>query len=99
MPEQPQDSSWSRNWKWMVPVGCLTPVLLCGGFLTFVMTLAFGVMKSSVPYTQSLEAVKAHPQAQRELGDPIEPGFIVTGSVNLCLRMIRDRQDRWENEK
>ena len=31
-PQQPPRRSWwSRNWKWALPVGCLLPVLLCGG--------------------------------------------------------------------
>ena len=81
MSEQPQRSWWGRNWKWVVPVGCVTPILLCGGCVTLVLTLVFGVMKSSAAYKDSLAAVQTNVQAQRVLGVPIEPGLIVTGRV------------------
>ena len=81
MSEQPERTWWSRNWKWVVPAGCLTPVLVCGGFVALILTLVFGMIKSSPPYTESLAAVKANAEAQQELGNPIEPGFFVTGGI------------------
>ena len=81
MNEQAQRSWWSRNWKWVVPTGCLAPVLLCGGFVTLIFTLVFGVIKSSAPYTESLATVRANSQVQQQLGDAIEPGFFVTGNI------------------
>ena len=81
MSEQKQRSWWSRNWKWVVPVGCGTPILACGGFASLIVLLVFSVIKSTAPYTESLAAVKASPQAQQELGAPIEPGFWIAGNV------------------
>lgn len=80
MPEQPKRSWWSRNWKWAGPLGCLTPVLACGGFFTFIVVIVFGIIKSSPPYIDSLAEVRANPQAQQALGDPIEPSLIVSGN-------------------
>ena len=68
---------------WVVPAGCLIPVVLCGGFVALILAVVFGAIKSSAPYTESLAAVKQHPEAQQLLGDPIEPGFFVTGSINV----------------
>ncbi len=81
MVEQQQRSWWSRNWKWVLPVGCLTPVLVCGGCVAVILTAAFGTIKSSTPYQDSLAAVRNSPQAQAALGVPIEPGFLVTGEI------------------
>jgi len=66
----------------VVPVGCLAPVLACGGFVTLILMLVFGLIKSSAPYTESLAAVRANAEVQRELGLPLEPSFFVGGSVN-----------------
>jgi len=68
---------------WVIPIGCFAPVLLCGGFVALVFTLVFGLIKNSEPYTQSLAAVRDAPQVQQTLGEPIEAGWMVTGSVNI----------------
>jgi Cytochrome oxidase complex assembly protein 1 len=79
----PARSWWGRNWKWVVPVGCLTPILVCGGIFTLIVTLVFGLIKSSDPYTDSLASLSADPRVTAVLGTPIEPGFLVTGNINL----------------
>ena len=40
----PQKSWFGRNWKWVVPVGCLTPILVCGGFFTLIFGAVFGML-------------------------------------------------------
>lgn len=80
--EQQKKSLWlNRNWKWAIPVGCLAPILVCGGFFTVLITVVFGMMKSSTPYTESLAAVKANIQIQQALSVPIEASYFVTGNV------------------
>ena len=47
---QPQRSWWSRNWKWVVPVGCLVvllPILALGGFIGGILAIVFGSIKST----------------------------------------------------
>ncbi|QDT16300.1 cytochrome c oxidase assembly factor Coa1 family protein [Alienimonas californiensis] len=73
---------WSRNWLWAAPVGCLTPLVLCGGCLFAVVGGAFGALKSSPPYAESLAAAQADADVQEALGAPIEPAFLVQGSFN-----------------
>jgi hypothetical protein len=79
--EPERGSWWSRNWKWIVPVGCLTPILVCGGFLTLILVFVFGLIRSSEPYTHSLEAARANPGLREAIGAPMEPDFLVTGSI------------------
>jgi hypothetical protein len=79
----PQRSWWGRHWKWVIPVGCLTPILLCGGFFTLIFTLVFGLIKSNGAYTDSLATLSADPQVTAALGTPIKPGFFVRGSIHI----------------
>lgn len=74
---------WSRNWKWFVPVGCLGLVLL--GVLAAA-GLFFGIMggiKRSEVFQMALERARSSPAAVEALGEPIEPGWWVSGSVNV----------------
>ena len=74
---------FGRNWKWFVPVGCLTVLLL---FLTAVAALVyglFGLMKGSDPYRHALSAAQAHPAVVQALGTPLRPGFAVTGYIEV----------------
>jgi hypothetical protein len=50
----PQPNWLGRNWKWVVPVGCLLPVLLVGGCALMVFFFAAGVMKQSDAYKIAL---------------------------------------------
>jgi len=68
---------------WVVPVGCLLPIVTIGGCLTAVFVFVFGMLKSSDAYTHSLAAVRADSELQAALGEPIEPGYFVTGNINV----------------
>lgn len=77
---------WSRNWKWVVPVGCGVPVLIllvCGGLLFGIFYWVMGLIKGSDAYTDSLQMVQQNALVQAELGTPIEPGYWVMGEINL----------------
>lgn len=77
-----QQRPWfSRNWKWLVPVGCLVPFLCCGSFagVTF---LGVGTMiKSSEAYKEAVTRSEADPEVQASLGTPLTGGLLVTGSL------------------
>lgn len=74
---------WSRNWKWVVPCGCLAIVALAaagaGGFVWFLKT----VMTSSDAYKLAIERAVDHPAVIEALGEPVEPGWFVGGSVQV----------------
>ncbi len=77
-----QQPSWfSRNWKWLLPVGCLVPMMCCGvfGFGTY-----FAVTKmiqSSGAYVAALGQVNQNPDVAATLGTPVVPGFGMSGKV------------------
>ncbi len=81
-PPMQQPGWFSRNWKWLVPVGCLLPVMCCGGFgaVTY-----FGVSKmiaGSPVFITALSKASANPDVTAALGTPLAPGFGVSGSMN-----------------
>src|SRR5215213_2345784 len=80
-PVQQRKGCLGRNWKWMLPVGCLG--LIIGGVALFggIFLVAMSAMKSSDVYQGALKAAQAHPAAIERLGEPIKDGWFVTGSV------------------
>ena len=74
---------WGRNWKWVVPVGCLGSLALFAGFIALIVCLVFGMMKSSDAFKDALAKAKAHPSVQKTIGTPIEEGMFVTGNINI----------------
>jgi hypothetical protein len=83
-PPLPPGRSWfSRNWKWFLPVGCLLPILFCGGFITTIFIVVFGAIKSSEPYQHALVQARANPAVIAALGTPIEPGTFPSGTINI----------------
>jgi len=82
-PQPPRPRWWGRNWKWFVPTGCLGMVLLVAGFFFFILTMVFGVMKSSDAYKMALARAKADPRVVSALGSPITDGLFVGGSTNV----------------
>ena len=82
MNQLPEKNWWGRNWKWFVPVGCLSIIVLFAGFVVLILTLVFGMMKSSDVYKVGVAEAQAHPVVQEVLGLPIETGLFVSGNIN-----------------
>ncbi|MGH9669098.1 MAG: cytochrome c oxidase assembly factor Coa1 family protein [Terriglobales bacterium] len=79
----PQPGWWSRNWKWFVPVGCLTLILLFCLFIGLIFSVVLTSMKSSDAYKQAVAKARANPTVVEKLGTPIEEGLFVTGNINV----------------
>lgn len=63
--------------------GCLGIVVL-GAIAGAVMVVGIGkVLKSNDPYKDSVAAVQSNPAAIEALGEPIDPGFMPSGSINV----------------
>jgi hypothetical protein len=86
MYQQPTPSWWSRNWKWVVPVGCLgSLVVFVSGIALFAFLVYSGVtavIRSSDAYQEGMSRAQAHPDVKAALGEPIESGFWVSGNIN-----------------
>lgn len=75
-------SWWSRNWKWVVPVGCLLPLLLIVGCIGSIFMVATTAMKSSDVYKDALVKASSDPEVVAALGTPITAGFFTNGKIN-----------------
>lgn len=82
-PPPPRKGWWSRNWKWALPLGCLTPILLCGGFVGTILTVVFGAIHSSDVYKEAVARAKSNPAVISALGTPIDTGLLPSGNIKL----------------
>ena len=82
-PSTAQRPSWfSRNWKWFIPTVVVVPVLLIALFVGGIVSLVFGMIKSSEPYQHALAAASHDSRVTAELGEPVEPGWLASGNIN-----------------
>src|ERR1700754_1584304 len=84
-PVQPQQKGClGRNWKWMLPVGCLGLILVGVAVIGGIFLVAMSAMKSSEVYKGALERARSNPEAAVALGGlPIKDGWLVQGNVNF----------------
>lgn len=83
MDSKPAPSWWARHWKWLVPAGCLTGLVGVAGFIALIVSLVFGLLKSTTPYKEALAKAQRDPVVIGRLGTPIQGGFLVSGNVSL----------------
>jgi cytochrome oxidase complex assembly protein 1 len=77
----PPRNWWQRNWKWVVPVGCASMIVLLAGFVFSLVFFVFSVIRSTDVFRDAVERAQASPEVQAELGAPVEQGWWVSGSV------------------
>src|SRR5256714_7102636 len=82
-PPMPRPNWFGRNWKWVVPLGCLLPVLFMGGCGLLAFLFATGIMKQSDAYKIALARAQANPAVIEALGSPISQTGIVSGNSNV----------------
>lgn len=80
----PQQKGWfGRNWKWFIPTGCLSLVVMAGAVVAAGVYFAFGSIKSSYAYQEAMAKTRSNADAIRELGEPIESGWLVSGRIEI----------------
>jgi hypothetical protein len=80
---QPRAGWWSRNWKWFVPLGCLTMIGLVVTFVAVIVVIVFGAMKSTDVYKDSLARAQKHPAVVEALGSPVDDGLFMSGKTEV----------------
>jgi len=90
VPDFDQDPGWfANNWKWLLAA-------LCGGILLMLVIVGlllnklFGLIKSTEPYQHAVDLAVHDAQTQHLLGAPVNPGWTVTGDINLNQDGSRD---------
>jgi len=79
----PRRDWWGRNWFWVVPVGCLVPLVCCCGGPALIGVGAMASIKASDPYKEAVARAKQSPAVQEALGTPIQEGFLIQGNLNV----------------
>jgi hypothetical protein len=92
-----QPNWFERNWKWAVPSGCFTLLLIGIAFFIGVFALVKVTIRSSAPYKESMCRVKNSPRAIEVLGENFSEEFFGStaevqtsngeGSANLSLEL------------
>lgn len=80
-PAQQQPGWFSRNWKWLVGLGCLLPIMCCGIFSVVTYFTVTKVIQNSGVYVEAVPRAIADPEVQAALGAPVAPGMMLQGSV------------------
>jgi TonB family protein len=80
-PPQQRKGCWGRNWKWMVPAGCLGLLLGLATLVGGIFFVAMSAIKSSDVYQGALKVAQSSPAAVERLGEPIKDGWLVKGNV------------------
>ncbi|MBS7256016.1 cytochrome c oxidase assembly factor Coa1 family protein [Flavobacterium branchiicola] len=75
-------SWWDRNWKWFVPTGCLSLLVLFGLFIAGIFFGVTSMMENSDVFKESMIAVKHNTILIEKLGNPIETDGVVSGSIS-----------------
>jgi hypothetical protein len=66
-----------------VPAGCLTGLVGVAGFIALLVSLVFGLLKSTTPYKEALAKAQRDPVVIGRLGTPFQGGNIVSRKVSL----------------
>jgi hypothetical protein len=74
-------SWWQRNWKWVIPVGVVGGLAVLACFVGVIFLFVFGIFKGSDAYIDAIAQARRSPAVLRELGEPIQPGWWVSGSI------------------
>ena len=83
MDKQRERTWWDRNWKWFLPVGCLSGFALLLGFVAAILVFVFSLMKSSDAYKLAFAKVQNSPAVASTLGEPIQGGLFIRGNINV----------------
>ena len=81
-PALPQKNWFGRNWKWVIPSGCLFVLLMALGFAATVFFLVVGMMKESDAYRIAVRRARDNPVVIEALGRPIKEGWLPSGSTH-----------------
>jgi hypothetical protein len=84
---EPSPPGWfGRNWKWFVPVGCVTLLLLVVIAAAAIGYGLLGLYENSGmadPKRDALAAAQASPAVKQALGEPMQLGFMMSGQINI----------------
>jgi hypothetical protein len=75
--------SYARHKWWKIPLGCLLLIVLGAIFFAGIFSIAQYSFKSSDAYKEALARAEADPITIARLGQPIHPGWFVSGEIEV----------------
>jgi len=81
LPSSRTSKSPARHLIWIIPVGCvgITAAILL--FIGAIFIFVFSLIKDSPVYEGALDRAAEHPDVIEMTGDPLEPGWFVSGNI------------------
>ncbi len=77
-----QQQGWfGRNWKWLVPAGCLVPMLCCGVFGAATYFAATKMIQSSGAYVAAIAQASESDEVRAAFGGQVAPSGFLQGEV------------------
>jgi hypothetical protein len=77
------DGWWKRNWKWAVPALAALGLSLLAGFVALIISMVFGMIKSSDAYKLAVQRAQGSPAVTAALGQPIQEGWFTMGNIEV----------------
>ena len=74
---------FNRNWRWFIPVGAVSFILTLAAFAGAIVLFVMGAIKSTDVYQEALIKAKSDAVVLRELGEPVEAGWLISGSIEM----------------
>jgi Cytochrome oxidase complex assembly protein 1 len=82
-PNHPAAPNWfARSWTWAVPFGLLVLGLVFAVFVGSIFLLLGTSFRHSEFYTGALARARAKPQVSEKIRQPLQEGWLASGSVN-----------------
>jgi predicted anti-sigma-YlaC factor YlaD len=83
MPEPDRRSWLARHWPWAIAGGCLVLLMLAAALAGGVFFAVMAGVKSTDAYRGAVERATSSPAVHAALGEPVEPGWLVSGNVSV----------------
>jgi hypothetical protein len=81
---KPMERRWlERNPRWKIPLGCLTGIVLLGGFVVVLFAVIMATFRSSDVYKQAIARAESDPQVRELIGEPMRQQGLITGQLNV----------------
>jgi hypothetical protein len=71
-----------KNWAIVVPCGCGAALVVVAAIIFGIVMAAMGTIKTTAPYQQGVALAQHHPAVIEALGNPVEPGWFLSGNIN-----------------
>lgn len=79
----PPANWWQRNWKWVVPGGCLGVIVIGIGSFALFIVLIFGALRNAEVTEAAVARAEESAEVRERTGVPLQAGFLVSGNISI----------------